>query len=180
VNKLFPSQLDEEKIYLVVREHWVHLFLKVLVWVFFAAALVLFNRFANQYVPEILEGASGQVTLLFTQVYTLFMALSLFLIFTFHYLNIQVITNIRIVDVTQVGLFSHTVSELHIDKIEDVTSRTTGIFGTIFNYGDVYIQTAAAVERFEFNDVPNPAEIEKVILDLYEKNSNFAKEKEKN
>jgi hypothetical protein len=80
------------------------------------------------------------------------------------------------VDVSQVGLFSHIISELHIDKIEDVTSQTSGLFGTIFNYGHVFVQTAGTVERFEFLDVPNPAGIEKMILDLYEKNSNFAKE----
>jgi hypothetical protein len=81
-----------------------------------------------------------------------------------------------VVDIDQVGLFSHVVSELHIDKIEDVTSETEGIFGTIFNYGQVFVQTAATIERFEFDNVPNPAGIEKLILDLYEQNSNFAKE----
>ncbi|MBI5530780.1 MAG: PH domain-containing protein [Candidatus Doudnabacteria bacterium] len=174
--KLFPSQLESETVYLVVREHWVSLVLKTLVWVFFAAALVLFNRFAATYLPGILEGVWGTVTGLFVQVYTLFLALALFLIFVFYYLNVQIITNIRIVDITQTGLFSHTISELHIDKMEDATSNTNGIFGTIFNYGDVYIQTAGTVERFEFQNVPDPAGIEKLILDLYEKNSNFAKE----
>ena len=178
-HKLFPSQLEEETIYLVVREHWIHFFLKVLVWLFFAAVLILFNRFVPRYVPGLFEDTAGQVTHLFTQVYTLFLALSLFLIFVFYYLNIQIITNIRIVDITQTGLFSHTISELHIDKIEDVTSQTTGVLGTVFNYGDVFVQTAGTVERFEFLDVPNPASIEKVILDLYEKNSNFAKEVKK-
>ena len=177
-HKLFPSQLEEETIYLVVREHWFHLFLKIIVWFFFAAMLVLFNLYLPQYAPVLFDQTqkAGQVTHLFTQVYTLFLALSLFLIFAFYYLNIQVITDIRIVDVTQEGLFSHTVSELHIDKIEDATSQTNGIFGTIFNYGNVYVQTAGTVERFEFHAVPNPAGIEKTILDLYEKNSNFAKE----
>lgn len=168
--------MEEETIYLVVREHWFHFFLKLLVWVFFAAALVLFNRYVPTIVPLMFTDAAGQVTHLFTQVYTLFLTLSLFLIFVFYYLNIQVITNIRIVDVSQVGLFSHVVSELHIDKIEDVTSQTNGFFGTIFNYGNVYVQTAGTVERFEFLSVPNPASIEKIILDLYEKNSNFAKD----
>lgn len=174
--KLFPSQLADEEIYMVVREHWFHLFLKTLVWIFFAAILVMFNRFAKTYLPGLFEGFSGQVTQLFIQVYTLFLTLSLFLIFIFYYLNLQIITNIRIVDVTQEGLFSHTISELHIDKIEDVTSQTNGLFGTIFNYGHVFVQTAGTIERFEFQDVPNPADIEKLILDLYEKNSNFAKE----
>ncbi len=91
-------------------------------------------------------------------------------------MNIEIITDIRVVEVDQIGLFNHTISELHIDKIEDATSETVGVFGTIFNYGNVYVQTAGTTERFEFHHVPNPAAIEKLVLDLYEKNSNFAKE----
>jgi len=174
MHKLFPSQQDDETIYLVVREHWFYLFLKILVWGFFAAVLILFNRYGNAYLPVLFEGTWGQITLLFTQVYTLFLSLSLFLIFVFYYLNIQVITNLRVVDVDQVGLFSHVVSELHIDKIEDVTSEVNGVFGTVLNYGHVFVQTAAAVDKFEFSNVPDPASIEKLILDLYEKNSNFS------
>ena len=174
--KLFPNQQDNETISMIVREHWFHLFLKILVWVFFAAALVLFNRFAQTYAPGLLQGAIGKVTLLFVQVYTLFLVLSLFLIFAFYYLTMQVITSVRIVDINQEGLFSHVISELNVDKIEDVTSEVNGIFGTIFNYGDVTIQTAGKEEHFIFQSVPNPAEIEKVVLDLYEKNSNFAKD----
>ena len=169
--------MDDEEIYLVVREHWVNLFLKVVVWMFFAAVLILFNRYAKEGLPALFEGTWGQVTKLFTQIYTLFLSLSLFLIFVFYYLNIGIITNIRLVDVDQTGLFSHTINELHIDKIEDVSSKVTGVFGTIFNYGDVTIETAGAIaDNFIFDNVPNPAAIEKMILDLYEKHSNFAKD----
>jgi ABC-type multidrug transport system fused ATPase/permease subunit len=174
--KLFPSQEEGEQIYLVIREHWVHLLLKIFVWVFFSAALVVFNRFAQTNIPALFVGAWGQTTSLFTQVYTLFLTLALFLIFVIYYLNIQIITGIRVVDISQEGLFSHTISELHIDKIEDATSETNGILGTVFNYGNVYVQTAGTVERFEFHNVPNPAAIEKLVLDLYEKNSNTAKD----
>ena len=175
MHRLFPSQLDDEKIFMVVREHWFYLLLKIFAWSFFAIILVMFNRFGQAYLPQLFEGTWGQATLLFTQVYTLFLTLSLFLIFVFYYLNIQIITNLRVVDVDQVGLFSHVVSELHIDKIEDVTSEVNGVFGTIFNYGGVYVQTAGTVEKFEFTNVPDPASIERLILDLYEKNSNFVK-----
>ncbi len=179
-HKLFPSQLDDETVYLIVREHWVHLLLKVLVWAFFAAILVIFNRFVSGTLPALSQGILGTATLLVVQVYTLLLTLSLFLIFVFYYLNIGVITSIRVVEVTQEGLFNHIVSELHIDKIEDATSQTVGILGTIFNYGNVFVQTAGAIERFEFHNIPNPAEVEKLILDLYEKNSNFAKEGKEN
>ncbi|MCX6797315.1 MAG: hypothetical protein NTX98_02445 [Candidatus Doudnabacteria bacterium] len=32
----------------------------------------------------------------------------------------------------------------------------------------VFVQTAGTVERFEFDNVSNPAAIEKLVLDLYE------------
>lgn len=128
------------------------------------------------YTPNLLVGYSGQVLQVASDIYMLLLLLSLFIIITLYYLNIQIITSIRVVDVSQEGLFDHTISELHIDKIEDATSETNGLLGTIFNYGFVHVQTAGATERFTFENVPNPAAIEKLVLDLYEKNSNFAKD----
>jgi hypothetical protein len=176
MNRLFPSQLDTETIFLVVREHWARLVLKLLVWLILALALVLFEKDGPNFAPNLFSGSAAPITAIFTQVYTMFLVLALLIIWIMYYLNIQVITSLRIVDISQDGLFSHTVSELHIDKIEDVTSEVAGIFGTIFDYGMVYIQTAGKTERFEFSNVPHPSKIEKIVLNLYEKNSNFAKE----
>ena len=175
-NRLFPSQLDTETIFLVVREHWVRLALKIVIWLILAIALVLFEKAGPTYTPVFFSEQAAPITNIFTQVYTLFLILALFIIWIIHYLNIQVITSLRVVDISQDGLFSHIISELHIDKIEDVTSEVNGILGTIFDYGMVYVQTAGTTERFEFNNVPHPAQIEKIVLGLYEKNSNFAKE----
>jgi hypothetical protein len=168
-HKLFPSQMDDEPVYLVVREHWIRLLGKLLLWTFFAAALIVFNRYVKASLPLLFEGRIGLITQLFTQVYTLFLAASLFLIWLIYYLNVQIITDRRIVDIDQVGLFSHTTTELHIENIEDVTSQNNGILGNIFNYGMVYVQTAGSKERFEFNNVASPGLIEKTLLDLYEK-----------
>jgi hypothetical protein len=176
MNRLFPSQLDSETIYMVVREHWVQLALKLILWLLFALALVFFEIYAPQTFPDLFSGFAGQVTFIFTQVYTLFLILTLLILWMLHYLNIQVITSLRVVDISQQGLFAHIISELHIDKIEDVTSEVDGILGTIFDYGMVYIQTAGTKERFEFENIPHPGQIEKLVLSLYEKNSNFAKE----
>ncbi len=176
MHRLFPSQLDNETIYLVVREHWVRLALKLLVWLVLAFVLFTLKVYGASFAPGLFEGSNLNVTTLFMQVYTMLLLLSLFIICLLYYLNIQVITNLRVVDIDQIGLFAHTVAELHIDKIEDVTSQTEGILGTMFNYGEVFVQTAGTKERFVFENVPNPGGIEKLMLDLYEKNSNFAKE----
>lgn len=174
--KLFPSQEENEAILLVLREHWLHLLLKILVVAFFTALLLIFNRYAAANLPGLFLGTAGQALALLEEIYSLLILLTLFLITVFYYLNIGIITNIRVVDVSQEGVFSHTISELHIDKIEDATSKSDGFFGTLFNYGNVYVQTAGSLERFVFHNVPNPGRVEKTILDLYEKNSNFAKD----
>lgn len=168
MHKLFPSQLETEKIYLVLRAHWIILFFRTLIWSMFVAALILFNIYAPTFLPGLFEGSFANITKLFIQVYTLFLTLSLFLVWLFYYLNMQIITDRRIVDIDQVGLFSHTISELHIENIEDVTSQTNGVFGTLFSYGMVYVQTAGTHERFEFDNVPNPGAVERMILDIYE------------
>lgn len=172
MRKLFPSQQTGEHIYLVVRQHWIYFAQKILIWAIFVAAFFLFRRFMPGLLPQLFEGTNARVVNLFEQVYGVFLITSLFLIWVLYYLNMQIITNLRIVDVDQIGLFNHVVSELHIDKIEDVTSQVHGILGTIFDYGEVYVQTAAAVDKFEFTGVPHPAKLEKLILDLYEQRPN--------
>ncbi len=176
MRKLFPSQLETERIFLVVREHWVRLVLKLFIWLMLVLALIIFRYYGPQIFPDLFIGKSGQIVNLFSQIYVIFLLLGVFIIWLLYYLNIQIITSLRVVDVSQQGLFSHTVSELHIDKIEDVTSKVTGILGTVFDFGMVFIQTAAAKERFEFYNVPHPGQIEKLVLNLYEQNSNFARE----
>jgi ammonia channel protein AmtB len=169
VRKLFPGQLDTEKIYICLREHWFRFFLKLLIWVIIAVPYVFLITMGNSYFPQLFKGQVAPFTALFLQLYLLLLVLIFFIIWALYYLNLYIITNIRVVDIHQTGLFKHELSELNIDKVEDVTSDTTGIFGTIFSYGNVYIQTAGAVERFEFINVPNPSAVVKLILDLYEK-----------
>ncbi len=169
MRRLFPSQQEDEKIYLVIREHWFRLFFKLLVWAVFASLFPLFQYFGPQIAPGLFEGAVGNLFKLLGTVYLLITLLALFLILVLYYLNLHIITEIRVVDIDQKGLFSHVVSELHIHQIEDVSSESNGVFGTLFNYGNVYVQTAGTKERFEFDNVPNPAAINKLLLDLYEK-----------
>jgi hypothetical protein len=171
---LFPSQQADETIHLVVREHWAFLLFRLLVVIFLFALLLAFQAYIPTLAPGLFEGTAGRVTLLASQIYTLGLVLTVFLIWVFYYLNVQIITNLRIVDIDQKGLFSRSIAELHIDKIEDVTSESNGALATVFQYGNVYVQTAGTVERFEFDHVPAPERIEKIILDLYERRPKLA------
>ncbi len=168
---LFPGQQSNESIYLVVRQHWVILAKRVLIWLVLVVLFMIAQNFLPQLGPDILDGIGGKVIDVLIQLYLLFLVTSLFIIWVLYYLNMYIVTNERIVDVDQQGLFNHTVSELNMEKIEDVTSEVKGFLGHIFDYGNVYIQTAGTRERFDFENVPNPGEITKLILELYERAS---------
>ena len=141
VKKLFPSQLDTETVFLVVREHWARFAVRVIFWTIFAIPLLLFDAYVPTLQPDWFVGTSGSLITITTHIYALFLLLSFFIFVLLHYINMEVITDLRIVQISQDGLFSHTVAELHIDKIEDVTSEVDGFLGTMFDYDCRYQRT---------------------------------------
>ena len=72
------------------------------------------------------------------------------------YLNIYVLTNKRIINVTHESIFKRQTTEAPINRVQDVTHKTLGIVSMIFNYGDVIIQTAGHQTLIHFYMVPNP------------------------
>ncbi len=166
---LFPGQQAQEKIYLVTRRHWIVLMKEVAVWLLFVAILLVADNFLTPRFPILNESPYAQILGLLKTVYMMFLLAALFSIWILYYLNYQVVTNERIVDVTQTNLLHHTTSEFHLSRTQDVTAEIRGIFGNFFNYGNVYVQTAGETVRFEFDRVPNPHQVEKLILDLYER-----------
>jgi hypothetical protein len=168
-NPLFPGQQEDEEIFLILRPHWFTFFLKILAWLLFASFLILTDWVIDSYAPVLKQQPYIDYINLIKSIYLMFLVLGLLILWVMYYLNKQIITNERIVDVNQISLIHRSVSELHLNSIEDVTAETKGIFGTFLDYGNVYVQTAAETERFVFENVPNPALVEKTILDLYEK-----------
>lgn len=165
---LFPGQQKDEKIYMVLRQHWFYFLIKMVGWLIFVVILFVIDYFVPLFLPGILQEPYLPYFLLFKNLYVIFLILGLFLVWTLYYLEVQIVTNERVVDITQPSIFRRFVSELHLSRIEDVTSEVTGVVATIFSYGNVYIQTAGSIERFTFNNIPHPEKVEKLIVDLSE------------
>ena len=79
------------------------------------------------------------------------------------FFNIYIMTDERLIDIDFYNLIYREISETKIDKIQDVTFKMGGAVRAIFNYGDVYIQTAGTVPNFDFMAVPNPNQVIKLI-----------------
>lgn len=82
------------------------------------------------------------------------------------YYNAFMITNKRIIDFDQKGLFDKTVSVATYDKIQDISFKKKGVFSTLFNYGTIVIQTAGANANLEIRNVFEPEKIQDVIMEI--------------
>ncbi len=119
--------------------------------------------------PELLtHELIGPSLKLLASAYYLWAWLFMFSNFVDYYLDAWVVTNDRILNIEQEGLFKRTVSELDLLNIQDITSEVHGVLPFFFGYGDVQIQTAAEQGRFVFEQVPGPEEIRKRLLVLVE------------
>ena len=72
------------------------------------------------------------------------------------YNDVFVLTNYRVIDVQQDGFFSRKFSEASLSTIQDVSHSVEGVFPTLFNYGDVLVQTAGAQAKITMDDVAKP------------------------
>lgn len=166
--ELFPGQQQNEKICLVTRQHWVVLAGRLLVWGLFLAFYFLLDSFVLPAFPEAASAPYEQIISAFKSIYFLTLITSLLPIITIYYLNVQVITNERVVDMDQKGLLYHRVSELNLRTMEDVSAEINGFFGNVFNYGTVFVRTAAEKTDVDLDNIPNPQIVAKLILDLFE------------
>ena len=67
------------------------------------------------------------------------------ILFSYHavmwYFTIYIVTNQRIRQVTQKGIFGKDVVELRLSKIQNISYNIPGFSGEIFGYGTIVIQT---------------------------------------
>ncbi len=73
---------------------------------------------------------------------------------------IWVVTNFRVID--EIGLLKHYAKESPLDKINNVSYDQT-VWGRIFNYGHVKIQTAAQIGATDYFNVHHPKRLKDTI-----------------
>ena len=162
----------DEKILIEVHKHWIvyvseAIVLGLLVLVPFLAAS-LFD------LPSFLVPAGEKIFLFLflTGLWLLALWVIFFLIWTFHYLDVWVITNKRLVDIEQIGLFSRDVSSFRFEKIQDITVEVHGILATTLGYGTVHVQTAGEGRELSLTFVPHPERVRQLVNQLQDKSMN--------
>lgn len=162
----FEGQDHDEEILFVIHRHWFNIFIQFLPLLFGLIAIVgIFVAFGLAY-PELLGGVDRTLFLFIENTLLIFLWFFGFLIWIDYYLDVWIITNKRIVNIEQRGLFVRHMSEIFLFRVQDTTSEVKGFFPSILNYGDVFIQSAGEQERFLFHKVPDPYGIKDAIMDM--------------
>ena len=156
----FETREKEEKVILLLRKHLI----TNVGWISLSIILIL-APMALRSLPflDFLPPNFAFIAILGWYLITIAYILESFLTWFF---NVYIVTDERIVDIDFYNLIYKEVSDTKIDRIQDVTYKMGGVIRTLFNYGDVYIQTAAEVPAFEFMAVPKPDRVAKILQDL--------------
>lgn len=108
------------------------------------------------------------VLLLASSLYYMYVWVFLYRAWLDYYLDVWFVTNERVVSIEQKGLFSRTIAEQRLFRIQDVHAEVQGFIDTLFDFGDVTIQTAAAEVVFHFKEVPQPHLVARNVIKLVE------------
>ncbi|MFA6814333.1 MAG: hypothetical protein GX943_02545 [Candidatus Pacebacteria bacterium] len=157
----FEIQDRDEEIILILRQHPIT-----------QVKSIFILLFSFLFVPSLLK-VSGLIDFLpekfrfafYAFIFILFLGMT-FRSFLIWFFNVYIITDERIIDVDFLSMIYKNISTAKTENIEDVTKNTSGIMASLFDYGTIYIQTAAAKNEFEFEHVPHPAKVVKLLNEL--------------
>lgn len=161
-NVNFQDQDKDEEVLLLLRRHWV----TNLPWIF-TGSLMLLLPFIFPLVSSFLTLQLSLQVLVAGWIFWYLLSFGYFLLnFLIWYFNADLVTNKKVVDIDFHNLTYKEVSSTHLGKVQDVNFRVGGVIRHIFNYGDVFIQTAGSEPNFEFHAVPKPAFVADKLTDL--------------
>lgn len=161
------NQDIDEEVVLVLRRH----FITNTPWVLLTILFILVPFFIGPITLSVLPFlnlSSLTQTFLLTSYYLSIVGYVL-INFSIWYFNVGVVTNKRVIDVDLSGILYRNVAETEVESLADVSYTQSGSIRSFFNYGDVEVQTEALKAHFEFDRVPRPGEVVRIIGDLMQK-----------
>lgn len=159
----FPGQKPDEEIKAIVRPHWMNLLGAILATLLAAVLPIIIIVAGTALEGPSLEGTTRAIVAAMLGIYYLALATYFFVRWLAVYLDVGVITDQRVVDVDQRSLFNRNVAELDSKMVQDISSDKSGFLQTIFDFGDVVIQTAGERPNFTLEGAPHPERVVDLI-----------------
>lgn len=138
-------------------------------WIF-ATILLLIAPFLIGYVAAISQSPfqyfPPNFFLVIRIFYYLIVAAYVFVNFITWYFNVSLITTQRVIDVDFADLIYKNVAGTKLNLVQDVSFTQVGAIRAVFDYGEVLIQTAAALDNFSLRAIPRPERVVQIVENL--------------
>ncbi|MBX6334348.1 PH domain-containing protein [Candidatus Saccharibacteria bacterium] len=152
--KYFADQFDDEEVLLVFRKH----------------PIVMRRGFIAAMVMLLL----GSVPALFNPTYTTyFVGMGVALVLAVlvmlpswigWYFSVFIVTDQRLIQITQKGLFNRSVIDMRLNQIQMVNYQIAGLQQTLLGFGTIMMQTI--VGDLVIHEIHHPAKIQKKLLEI--------------
>ncbi|HSX58455.1 MAG TPA: PH domain-containing protein [Candidatus Saccharimonadales bacterium] len=165
----FETQEDEEEVLLLLRAHLITNVGWIIAALILSALPLIFtntNLFDPIFSQIPISSVAGRSLIILWYLFVLAFIVQNVLSW---YFNVYVVTNLRIVDFDFLQLLYKKISSTELEQIEDVTTTKGGIAQTLFDYGDLRVQTAGTSPEFEFTRIPNPDLVQNIIEEAMER-----------
>ena len=160
----FSNQKEDEEIILFLRAHFITNFPWITISVILIILPIIILIISN-FIDNSLPFVTAELIFILILFYYLITFAYALINFMKWFYNILIITNLGIVDIDYSGLLYHDVAFTKLNLIEDVNYIKTGFLRSLFNFGDVFIQTAGGKENLEGIGIPNPSNAAHIIAD---------------
>jgi len=166
---------DDEVVVYELRRHWFDI-VSVALFLFVIATLPFFLVMSLITSGGVILPAGVKIILLFLfTIWFLMMWIVFSIKWTDYYLDTWIITNKRVIDIDQQGLFRRDVAAVRIENIQDIKVRVFGVIPTLLKLGDIHLQTSGEAREFELERAMNPEDAKHVIQKLMDEKANEVK-----
>ena len=166
----FPGRQADEKILMVIQKHPIVYIRSFLIFLVAAMLpLTIFLMIWSNRFPLSEGGTAGIIGYLGSSLYFLYSLALLLISWLDDEFDLFILTNHRLIDITQVSFLKRTVATTPLDQIQDASSDIHGVLATLLNFGSIDVQTAAGLaSNFSIANVPDPAMVARTILNHVE------------
>jgi hypothetical protein len=167
----FESQRANEHTKLLLRRHPI----TNLSWILTTIVLLILPLIIYYYQNPIwqflswesfIESLSRDEVLIFLALYYIAVKFYAFLKFLEWYFDAMVVTESRVIDIYYEPPFNRQTTQAQLEEIQDIRHTQNGIFASLFDYGNLYIQTAGEQQTILLKRVPHPAKVHDLIIHL--------------
>lgn len=152
--KYFADQFEDEEVLYVFRKHPIVMRKGLIIGmlaILFGTVPALFNPQYSVYFIGLFSGmAVGALIFLPSWV-------------TWHF-SVFIVTDKRLIQITQKGFFSRTVIDMGLNQIQMINYQISGLQETLLGFGTIMMQTF--VGDLVIHEVPHPAKIQKKLLEI--------------